>query len=207
MQKRTAMLCAIGMTAMTAFAKPYAIFHTEKGDIVAELFADKAPKTVENFIGLAKGTKTWTHPGTNEVMTSRPLYSNTKFHRTIPGFMIQGGDPMGSGMGGPGYTIKDEFNELPYDRPGRLAMAHTMQPNSGGSQFFITVAPYPSLNEKYTLFGQVVSGQDIADAISNMPSEPGGGKALNPVTLKSVEIVDQWPVGGGAKGAATSGTK
>jgi peptidyl-prolyl cis-trans isomerase A (cyclophilin A) len=182
---------------MSASAKPYAIFHTEKGDITVELFSEKAPKTVENFVGLAKGSKRWQNPSTNEVMEGKPLYSGTVFHRTIPGFMIQGGDPMGNGRGGPGYKFADEFSDLTFDAPGYLAMANS-GPNTNGSQFFITVAPTPHLNNKHTIFGKVVSGMDVVDKIVNMPSQPGSGLAANPVKLLSIEIKESLE-GGAAK--------
>jgi peptidyl-prolyl cis-trans isomerase A (cyclophilin A) len=185
-------------------AKPIAIFHTEKGDFTVELYPDKAPKTVENFIGLATGSKTWQHPETREAMTSKPLYNNVKFHRTMAGFMIQGGDPLGTGTGGPGFRIPDEFHDLKFDREGRLAMANTGQPNSGGSQFFVTVAPRMELHQvgNYTIFGQVTKGMDVVKAISVLPSEPGSGKALQPVTIKSIEIVQE-----GAQSTAAADNK
>jgi peptidyl-prolyl cis-trans isomerase A (cyclophilin A) len=176
-------------SAVPAFAKPYAVFHTSKGDFVVELFPDKAPKTVENFIGLATGKKQWQHPATHEVMKDKPLYDGTVFHRTIPGFMIQGGDPLGTGRGGPGYTFEDEFSDLSFDQPGYLAMANA-GPNTNGSQFFVTVAPTPHLNHRHTIFGKVVKGMDVVVAISELPSEPGTGRALSPVKLEHVEIRD-----------------
>jgi peptidyl-prolyl cis-trans isomerase A (cyclophilin A) len=189
-----ALLIGAGLwtTGTDAQAKPYAIFHTSKGDFTVELLPEKAPKTVENFIGLATGRKTWKHPATNEVMTSKPLYNGTVFHRTIPKFMIQGGDPLGNGTGTPGYEFEDEFSDLKFDAPGYLAMANR-GPNTNGSQFFITVAPTPHLNNRHTIFGKVVSGMDVVVAISELPSEPGTGQALNPVKLISVEIVDSLP--------------
>ncbi len=189
-----ALLIGAGLVgaAPHAQAKPYAIFHTSKGDFIVELLPEKAPKTVENFIGLATGRKTWKHPATNEVMTSKPLYNGTVFHRTIPKFMIQGGDPLGNGTGTPGYEFEDEFSDLKFDAPGYLAMANR-GPNTNGSQFFITVAPTPHLNNRHTIFGKVVSGMDVVVAISELPSEPGTGRALNPVKLISVEIVDSLP--------------
>ncbi|AXA35407.1 MAG: peptidylprolyl isomerase [Candidatus Hydrogenedentota bacterium] len=189
-----ALLIGAGLVgaAPHAQAKPYAIFHTSKGDFIVELLPEKAPKTVENFIGLATGRKTWKHPATNEVMTSKPLYNGTVFHRTIPKFMIQGGDPLGNGTGTPGYEFEDEFSDLKFDAPGYLAMANR-GPNTNGSQFFITVAPTPHLNNRHTIFGKVVSGMDVVVAISELPSEPGTGRALNPVKLNSVEIVDSLP--------------
>ena len=171
---------------MSAQAKPYAIFHTEAGDITIELFAEKSPKTVENFIALAKGTKEWQHPDTREVMKNKPLYNGTVFHRTIPNFMIQGGDPMGNGRGGPGYKFADEFSDLKFDQAGYLAMANS-GPNTNGSQFFITVGPTPHLTNKHTIFGKVIKGMDIVVKISEMPSGPNG-QVEKPVKLNSVEI-------------------
>src|SRR5437763_11290862 len=130
-----------------------AIFHTTAGDLTCELFPSNAPKTVKNFIGLANGTKEWTDPQ-NGQKTTRPLYDGTIFHRVIPGFMIQGGDPLRQGTGGPGYEFEDEFeSSLTFDRPGRLAMANSA-PNTHGSQFFITEVPTPHLNGMHTIFGQ-----------------------------------------------------
>lgn len=202
-------LALTGSLASKGLAVTTVIFHTEAGDITCELYPDKAPKTVENFIGLAKGTKTWQNPETNAVMTDKPLYNGTKFHRTMPGFMIQGGDPLGTGAGGPGYTFKDEYSDLKFDRAGRLAMANRGK-DTNGSQFFITVAPQPGLDDggpgHYTIFGQVTSGQDVADKISKMPSQPGSGKAMNPVTLKSVEVVEK-AAGGEKSDSKTSASK
>ncbi|MGB9691798.1 MAG: peptidylprolyl isomerase [Candidatus Sumerlaeaceae bacterium] len=175
--------------ALVANAKPYAVFHTSKGEFVVELFPDKAPKTVENFVGLATGKKEWQHPATKEVMKGKPLYDGTVFHRTIEGFMIQGGDPLGNGTGGPGYTFEDEFSDLAFDQPGYLAMANR-GPNTNGSQFFITVAPTPHLNHRHTIFGKVVKGMDVVIAISQLPSEPRTGRALSPVKLERLEIRD-----------------
>jgi peptidyl-prolyl cis-trans isomerase A (cyclophilin A) len=147
----------------------YATLVTSKGDIRARLFDDTAPKTVENFIGLATGKKTWRHPRTGE-QRNDSLYAGTLFHRVIPDFMIQGGDPLGTGTGGPGYKFEDEVAGGPsFDGKGYLAMANA-GPNTNGSQFFITVAPTPWLNGKHTIFGKVVEGQDVADAISTVPS-------------------------------------
>jgi peptidyl-prolyl cis-trans isomerase A (cyclophilin A) len=146
----------------------YAVIYTSQGNIVCRLFEKDAPKAVANFVALAMGTKTWTDPATGKVM-HRPLYSGTTFHRVIPDFMIQGGDPLADGTGSPGYTFEDEFGgDHTFDRPGILAMANS-GPNTNGSQFFITVAPTPHLNNKHTIFGEVVSGQDVADAISKLP--------------------------------------
>ncbi len=182
-------LAAAASATFPAMAKPYAVFHTSKGEFVVELLPEKAPKTVENFIGLATGKKDWQHPGTKEVMKGKPLYDGTVFHRTIDGFMIQGGDPLGTGTGGPGYTFEDEFSDLVFDQPGYLAMANR-GPNTNGSQFFITVAPTPHLNRRHTIFGKVVKGMDVVIAISKLPSQPGTGRALTPVKLERVEIRD-----------------
>jgi len=144
----------------------YATFHTSMGNIVARLYEKQAPKTVENFVGLATGAKPWRHPLTKARKTNEPLYNGTIFHRVIPNFMIQGGDPMGNGTGGPGYSFEDEFvAALRFDRPGRLAMANS-GPNTNGSQFFITEVPTPHLSGKHTIFGQVVSGQELVTRIA-----------------------------------------
>jgi peptidyl-prolyl cis-trans isomerase A (cyclophilin A) len=152
----------------------YATFDTTEGQIVVKLFAKDAPETVQNFVGLATGEKEWTHPATNERMVGKPLYDGTIFHRCIPNFMVQGGDPLGRGTGGPGYKFKDEFQSgRRFDRKGLLAMANA-GPNTNGSQFFITVVPTPWLDNKHTIFGEVVKGQDIADRIANeIPKGPG----------------------------------
>jgi peptidyl-prolyl cis-trans isomerase A (cyclophilin A) len=140
------------------------------GEIVIQLFDDKAPKTVANFVDLATGAKEWTNPKTREKV-KRPLYNGTIFHRVIPGFMIQGGDPLGNGTGGPGYRFEDEFNpELKHSKPGILSMANA-GPNTNGSQFFITQKPTPWLDGKHSVFGEVVKGQNVVDAIANVPRD------------------------------------
>ena len=142
----------------------YAIFHTNQGTITCSLFEKEAPKTVANFVGLADGTKEWTDPKTGKKVKRR-FYDGLIFHRVIPNFMIQGGDPEGTGRGGPGYRFEDEFHpDLKFDKPGKLAMANS-GPNSNGSQFFITHVPTPWLDNKHTIFGQVIEGQDIVDTI------------------------------------------
>jgi peptidyl-prolyl cis-trans isomerase A (cyclophilin A) len=151
------------------------------GNIVCRLFDKDAPKTVANFVGLATGTKAWTDRATGRIKRT-PLYSGTIFHRVIPDFMIQGGDPVGDGTGEPGYKFADEFNgDHTFDKPGVLAMANS-GPNTNGSQFFITVAPTPHLNGKHTIFGEVVSGQEVADAISKVPTN-GEDRPVTPVKL------------------------
>lgn len=144
-----------------------ATIKTNKGDINVRLFPDKAPKTVSNFAGLATGSQEWVDPKTGEQKTNTPLYQNLTFHRVIPDFMIQGGDPMGNGTGGPGYAFEDEVGTgIKFDKPGLLAMANS-GPNTNGSQFFITHVSTPWLNDKHTIFGEVVSEQDqkIVDSI------------------------------------------
>ncbi len=143
----------------------YATFQTTMGAIVVKLMPEKAPVTVENFVGLAEGTKEWTHPRTGE-KAKKPLYDGTVFHRVIPEFMIQGGDPMGTGTGGPGYKFADEIGpENKFDRPGLLAMANA-GPGTNGSQFFITEVPTPHLNRGHTIFGEVVKGSDLVGKIA-----------------------------------------
>ena len=162
------------------------ILQTSKGDITCVLFEKKAPKTVANFIGLAQGTKEWIDPRTGKTV-KKPLYDGTIFHRVIPGFMIQAGDPLGTGFGGPGYRFEDEIaGGLAFDRPGMLAMANS-GPNTNGSQFFITVAPTPWLNGLHTIFGQVIKGQEVVKAITSAKRD-GNDKPLEPVILKKVII-------------------
>ena len=160
----------------------YATIKTSMGDINVQLFEKQSPLAAKNFVGLAMGTKMWTDPRTGKP-TQKPLYTGTTFHRVIPNFMIQGGDPLGNGMGTPGYKFANENSpDLTFDRKGRLAMANA-GPNTNGSQFFITVAPYPSLNGGYTIFGQVLEGQDVVDRISQVPRNPQDNKPLTPVTI------------------------
>ncbi|BDG07586.1 peptidylprolyl isomerase [Anaeromyxobacter paludicola] len=143
----------------------YATFTTSMGDIVVKLLPEKAPKTVENFVGLAEGTKEWKDPSSGQTV-KRPLYDGTVFHRVIPEFMIQGGDPMGTGFGGPGFRFADEIDASNrFDKPGLLAMANA-GPNTNGSQFFITEVPTPHLNRGHTIFGEVVKGFDLVPRIA-----------------------------------------
>ena len=166
--------------------KLYAVFETSKGNIVFILYPKQAPKTVENFVGLAQGSIEWKDPQSGE-KSKKPLYDGTIFHRVIPDFMVQGGDPLGLGIGGPGYKFDDEFApDLTFNIPGRLAMANS-GPNTNGSQFFITVAPTQWLNGRHTIFGQVIEGQDVADAIS-MVKRGQNDKPVEPVILKKVTI-------------------
>jgi peptidyl-prolyl cis-trans isomerase A (cyclophilin A) len=141
-----------------------ATLHTTLGSVAIRLFPEQAPQTVENFVGLAEGTKEWTNPQTG-AKTRTPLYNGTIFHRVISGFMIQGGDPLGTGTGSPGYRFGDEFHPgLRFDRPYLLAMANA-GPGTNGSQFFITLGPTPHLNDKHTIFGEVIQGQEVVDQI------------------------------------------
>jgi peptidyl-prolyl cis-trans isomerase A (cyclophilin A) len=165
----------------------YAVFNTTEGKITVRLFETDAPITVANFIALAEGAKEWTHPTTHAKSTSK-LYDGSIFHRVIPDFMIQGGDPAGTGMGGPGYRFEDETKGSPhkFNTPGKLAMANS-GPNTNGCQFFISVAPTPWLDGKHTIFGEVVEGQNIVTKISLVP-RGGQDKPHKPVVLESVVI-------------------
>src|SRR6266849_10388276 len=164
-----------------------ATLRTNQGTVVVRLFPDHAPKTVRNFVDLAEGSREWTDPRTRQA--GGKLYNGTIFHRVIPDFMIQGGDPLGTGTGGPGYKFADEFHpDLAFDRPYLLAMANS-GPGTNGSQFFITTVPTPHLNRKHTIFGEVVEGSEIIDAISNAPTNPGDRPA-NDVVIESVESTE-----------------
>jgi peptidyl-prolyl cis-trans isomerase A (cyclophilin A) len=160
--------------------------YTSIGDVVILLYDDKAPKTVANFVALASGTKEWTDPKTG-AKVKRPLYNGTIFHRVIPGFMIQGGDPLGNGTGGPGYRFEDEFNpDLKHSKPGILSMANA-GPDTNGSQFFITQKATPWLDGKHSVFGEVVKGQNVVDAIANVPRD-SRDRPIKDVTLKEILI-------------------
>ncbi|WP_067816636.1 peptidylprolyl isomerase [Actinomadura kijaniata] len=166
----------------------FATLNTNKGKIVAQLYADKAPITVANFVELAEGTREWKHPETGEV-SKKPLYNGTIFHRIIPDFMIQGGDPLGQGYGGPGYQFQDEFHpELKFDRPYLLAMANA-GPGTNGSQFFITtnVANTRHLTGRHTIFGKVIEGTDVVDAIAGVPTG-ANDRPRQDVVIESVTI-------------------
>jgi len=165
-----------------------AILHTSEGEITIELFPNQAPKTVANFIELATGAKEWVDPNVGEKV-KKNLYDGTIFHRVIPGFMIQGGDPLGSGMGGPGYNFADEFHgELNFDRPYLLAMANA-GPNTNGSQFFITVAPTTWLNRKHSIFGEVkdAASQSVVDKIAAAKTG-ANDKPVQAIKITSVTI-------------------
>jgi len=165
-----------------------ATFVTSEGTFTVRLFPEHAPVTVENFVGLATGSKEWT--GGRGAAGSGPLYHGTIFHRVIPDFMIQGGDPEGTGRGGPGYQFQDEFpaGAPGLDRPGLLAMANA-GPNTNGSQFFVTVAATPWLSGKHTVFGEVVDGMDVVNAISKV--ETGAqDRPVKDVVIERIEITD-----------------
>ena len=167
-----------------------AILHTTEGDIRVTLFPLHAPKTVRNFVGLADGSQEWTDPRTG-AKGQGPLYTDVVFHRVIDGFMIQGGDPTGTGRGGPGYRFDDEFHpEKTFDRPYLLAMANA-GPKTNGSQFFITVGKTPHLNFKHTIFGEVAdqASRDVVDRIATTATGPGD-RPVTDVVLTSVEIVE-----------------
>lgn len=162
----------------------YAQFITSEGTFTIRLFDQEAPRTVENFIGLAEGTKEWTDPRSNQRVT-RPYYDGVIFHRVIDGFMIQGGDPLGQGIGGPGYTFADEFHpRLRHDKAGILSMANR-GPNTNGGQFFITLGPTPHLDDRHSVFGEVVDGMDVVRRIGGMPT----GERDRPVTDVVIETI------------------
>lgn len=200
---------------ITGAKAPTAILHTTAGDMRCELFADQAPKAVSNFIGLANGTKEWKDPGTGKMVEGKPLYDGVIFHRTIPGFMIQGGDPTGTGSGDVGFEFPDELHaDLLYDKAGRLAMANR-GPNTNSSQFFITEAPQPNLNPcldeggcqrpwghvdkntGYTIFGQCDDATvELVKNIARMPCQAGmscdgrNSRPQNPVKITHVDILN-----------------
>jgi peptidyl-prolyl cis-trans isomerase A (cyclophilin A) len=164
----------------------YATLHTTLGDVTVRLFPDHAPKTVSNFVELAEGGREWTDPRTRQTSSDK-LYDGTVFHRVIDGFMIQGGDPLGTGTGGPGYKFADEFHpELAFTRPYLLAMANA-GPGTNGSQFFITVAPTEWLTNKHTIFGEVTDGTAVVDAIAKTETGQGDRPATD-VVIDSVTI-------------------
>ena len=171
----------------------YATLQTSQGTIVCELFEKEAPITVKNFTDLAEGKKPWKDPRTGETKTT-PMYNGTIFHRVIPEFMIQGGDPTGTGTGSPVPVFKNETSpNLKFDIPGRLAMANA-GPNTNSSQFFITEVPYPSLNGGYTIFGQLIEGADVVKKIARVPRDPND-KPRTPVVLEKLTI-ERVPAGG-----------
>jgi peptidyl-prolyl cis-trans isomerase A (cyclophilin A) len=163
-----------------------AVFETTQGTFKVTLFKDKAPKTVENFVGLAEGTREWTDPKSGEKV-KKPFYDGLVFHRVIADFMIQGGDPLGNGTGGPGFRFSDEFHpELKHNKAGILSMANA-GPNTNGSQFFITVAATPHLDNRHSVFGEVTEGLDVVFAISKVKTD-AGNRPNTPIVIKSLKI-------------------
>ena len=161
-------------------------FATTEGTFTVRLFEEEAPKTVANFIGLAEGTKEWTDPRSNRKV-KQPYYDGVIFHRVIDGFMIQSGDPLGQGIGGPGYTFADEFHpSLRHDKPGILSMANR-GPNTNGGQFFITLAPTPHLDDRHSVFGEVVEGMDVVEAIGRTPTGDRD-RPIKDVVIQSITI-------------------
>jgi peptidyl-prolyl cis-trans isomerase A (cyclophilin A) len=180
------------MTKASAGVELFATIQTSMGAVVVKLFSKDAPKTVTNFVGLATGEQDWRHPATREAKRGVSLYSGTIFHRVIEGFMIQGGDPLGIGAGDPGYRFEDEFQSPHvFDRKGLLAMANS-GPNTNGSQFFITVATPTWLNKKHTIFGEVVKGYEIVEAISKVPKGQND-RPVQPVTIEKIELSEAMP--------------
>ncbi|KQY55898.1 hypothetical protein ASD11_15505 [Aeromicrobium sp. Root495] len=180
--------CTARITRGPPVAPLNATLKTTHGDIVLRLFPDHAPQTVENFVGLAEGTKEWVDPATGQVAT-KPLYDGVVFHRVISNFMLQGGDPAGNGTGGPGFEFGDEFHpDLTFDKPYILAMANR-GPGTNGSQFFITVTPTDWLNRKHTIFGEVADDESraVVDAIAATPTD-GFDRPLEPVVIEKVTI-------------------
>ena len=164
----------------------YAQFVTSEGNFTVRLFDQEAPKTVENFVGLAQGTKEWTDPRSNKKV-KQPYYDGIIFHRVIDGFMIQGGDPLGQGIGGPGYNFADEFHpKLRHNKAGILSMANR-GPNTNGGQFFITLGPTPHLDDRHSVFGEVVEGLDIIKKIGTIKTD-ARDRPLKDVVIKSVKI-------------------
>lgn len=174
---------------MNAIATHQATIKTSAGDIVVELFSNHAPVTVENFVGLATGEKAWKHPESGEDKTGTPLYDGTIFHRIIKDFMIQGGDPLGLGVGGPGYQFKDEIHpELDFTKPYKLAMANA-GPGTNGSQFFITSVPTTWLQGRHTIFGEVrdEASQKVVDELNSVATD-GRDRPKEDVVIQTIEI-------------------
>jgi peptidyl-prolyl cis-trans isomerase A (cyclophilin A) len=165
----------------------YAHFTTSEGNFTARLFDAETPKTVANFTGLADGSKEWTDPRSGKKV-KQPYYDGTVFHRVIDGFMIQGGDPLGQGTGGPGYTFADEFHpKLRHSKAGLLSMANR-GPNTNGGQFFITLAATPWLDDKHTVFGEITEGMDVVKKIGSTATSKPGDRPLTPITVERVTI-------------------
>jgi peptidylprolyl isomerase len=192
---RNFLLLCLTLVAVPAFAQQaklrpgtYAHFETSMGNFTAQLYTREAPNTVGNFVGLVNGTKEWKDPRTGRVMQGKRFYDGLTFHRVINGFMVQGGDPTGSGSGGPGYRFPDEFAPtLKHDREGRLSMANS-GPNTNGSQFFITLGQQSSLDGKHSVFGQIVQGMDVVKRIGETPVTKPSNKPRTAVVIKKITI-------------------
>jgi peptidyl-prolyl cis-trans isomerase A (cyclophilin A) len=193
--------------AEKTLTQPTAVIETSAGNINCTLFPDKAPIGVANFIGLSTGTKQWTDPKTGKTMKGVPLYNGTIFHRVIPNFMIQGGDPEGTGRGDPGYKFKNETSsDLTFDQPGRLAYANA-GPDTNGSQFFITEVPYPSLNGHYTIFGQC-QDVDVVKKIARLATDPRTDRPYDPPKIIRIKITQPGqPAGAAHKPTGAAGAK
>jgi peptidyl-prolyl cis-trans isomerase A (cyclophilin A) len=198
MRRVTAIVCflfifSLGLWSQSKSSEPTAIIDTTSGKLTCKLFPDKAPIGVANFIGLAQGTKDWTSPVSHAKKHGVPLYDGTIFHRVIPNFMIQGGDPAGNGSGDPGYQFKNETSpDLTFDRPGRLAYANS-GPDTNGSQFFVTEVAYPSLNGNYTIFGQCdPSSVTLVKQIARMGRD-SNDKPFRPVKINHITIENAGP--------------
>jgi peptidyl-prolyl cis-trans isomerase A (cyclophilin A) len=162
-------------------------FETSDGNFTVRLFEEEAPNTVANFVELVEGTKEWTDPRSGSKV-KKPYYNGLIFHRVIDGFMIQGGDPLGTGTGGPGYKFADEFSpKLRHDKPGLLSMANA-GPNTNGGQFFITLVPTPWLDNRHSIFGEVIEGMDVVQKIGKTPTSKPGDRPLKPITIRTVAI-------------------
>lgn len=187
--QKEAKVAASHKAAAASSSDPVAVIDTTAGKLRCTLFEKQTPETVANFIGLASGTKDWKNPVSHVTKHNTPLYDGTIFHRVIPQFMIQGGDPAGNGAGDPGYAFKDEIvHGLTFDRPGRLAMANS-GPNTNGSQFFITEVPTPHLNGRHTIFGQCdPASVTLVKQIARMASDPGNNRPLRPVKINHIAI-------------------
>lgn len=180
-------------TTKKGFKKMFALFDTSMGKFKVRLFHGQAPKTVANFTGLAEGTKDWVNPKTKSSMKDKPFYDGLIFHRVIKGFMIQGGDPLGEGYGGPGFQFDDEFHpDLTHSKAGILSMANagtSAGKGTNGSQFFITLAPTPHLNNKHSVFGEVVEGMDVVNKIGTTPTDRANDKPKTPVVINKITII------------------
>ena len=178
------------LLAITPGQQLFAAINTSQGAIKVQLFYDKAPVTVANFVGLAEGKIEWLDPRDGQIKKNAPLYNGVVFHRIIKGFMIQGGDPKGDGTGGPGYKFQDEISpDLKFDSAGLLAMANS-GPNTNGSQFFITHAPTEWLDGKHTIFGKVIEGLDVVDKIANTPTDTEGKPNID-IVINELTIIRQ----------------